>query len=482
MMIHLRRIPRALQIIVLFSLTACGDPGGTNDKEVLADSKPNIIHIMLDEWGYFESSMMGHPILETPNIDRFASEGMRFTQFLAGGCVCAPTRSVLMTGQHLGHTTVRTNGGGQALRDDDITIAEMLKQQGYATGGFGKWGIGDAGTSGVPEKQGFDLFFGYYHQVHAHSYYPRYLLKNSVQIPLKGNTGDPHSGQTFSHSLIHQEGLEFIRRHKDDPFYAYLPWTPPHGHWHMPADEPSWIKYKDKEWDAPNQRGKHDAKMYAAMIEMADRQIGEIMALLKELDIDENTIVFISGDNGGQAYFKNEQYPNGFFAPNVNPLTGQKFRGGKREYYEGGLRIPFLVRWPEKIKPGTVSDHLGYFPDMMPTLADISGAAQPRSADGKSILPTLLNSGGQESHTYLYWEGKDDVAIRKGKWKAVKPSNSSDFELYDLSKDLEESTNLALKNPTILTELIEFAQEAHTPPQFGEIVDSSLAFRGHLGH
>jgi arylsulfatase A-like enzyme len=448
-----------------------------------ATEKPNIIYIMMDEWGYYEWSAMGHPILQTPNIDKMASEGIRFTQFLAGGNVCAPTRSALMTGQHTGHTTVRSNGGGMALCADDITIAHMLKDAGYMTGGFGKWGLGDAGTSGVPENHGFDTFFGYYHQVHAHTYYPRYLVHNSNKVPLEGNTGDFLSGKTFSHGLIHAEGLEFIRKNKDHPFFAYLPWTPPHGYWAMPEDDPAWQKYKDMQWDATNQKGEFDAQMYAAMVEMVDRQIGEIMALLKELNIDNKTIVFVCGDNGGQPYFKNKNHPHGFLAPNLDPKTGKRFRGGKGNFYEGGLRIPFLVRWPGKIKAGAVSDHLGYFPDIMPTLAELAGVEPPINTDGVSIVPTLLGEEyarrGQEQHEYLYWEDPRSRAVRMGSWKAISPKKESPFELYDLSKDLEELHNVADQYPDILERMIKYAKDAHTPPCKGEILDASMGFKGH---
>ena len=219
-------------------------------------NKPNIIYLMLDEWGYFESSLMGHPILNTPNIDKVASEGLRFTQFLAGASVCAPTRSTLITGQHTGHTTVRGPG---CLRADEVTVPSMLKDAGYATGGFGKWGLGDVGTTGVPEKHGFDIFFGYYNQTHAHTFYPKYLIRNSKKVPLAGNTGDFLKGETFSHSLIFKASLDFIQENRDRPFFAYLPWTPPHGFWTMPDNEPTWEKYKDRKWDAANQKGTHDA-------------------------------------------------------------------------------------------------------------------------------------------------------------------------------------------------------------------------------
>jgi len=446
-------------------------------------NKPNIIYIMMDEWGYFEWSGMGHHILQTPNIDKMASEGIRFTQFLAGGNVCAPTRSALLTGQHTGHTTVRLNGGGMSLCADDITIANILKDAGYATGGFGKWGLGDAGTTGVPENHGFDTFFGYYHQVHAHTYYPRYLIRNSKKIPLEGNTGDYLTGRTFAHSLIYAEGLEFIRKNKDHPFFAYLPWTPPHGYWAMPEDDPAWQKYKDMKWDASNQKGEQNAQMYAAMVEMVDRQIGEIMTLLKELDIDKKTIVFLCGDNGGQPYFKNKNHPHGFLAPNLDPKTGKRFRGGKGNFYEGGLRIPFIVWWPGKIKAAAVSDHLGYFPDIMPTLAKLAGIDPPRNTDGISIVPTLLGiedaGSKQEQHKYLYWEDPNSCAVRMGSWKAIRPNKGELFELYDLSKDQEELHNLADQYPDILEKMIMYAKEAHTPSREGKVLDASAGFKGH---
>ena len=446
-------------------------------------SPPNIIYIMLDEWGYFEWSAMGHPILETPNIDKLAAEGMRFTQFLAGANVCGPTRSTLMTGQHLGHTTVRANAGGTPLNAEDITIANILQDVGYATGGFGKWGLGDVGTTGVPEKHGFDTFFGYYHQGHAHTFYPKYLVRNSEKIPLKGNTGDFLTGETFSHTLIHEEGLKFMRQNAGGPFSAYLAWTPPHGLWAMPEDEPAWQKYKDKSWGGKNQRGKQDAEMYAAMIEMVDRQLGEIMALLKELNIDDNTIVILCGDNGGQPYFENKKHPHGVLAPNLNPKTGERFRGGKGNFYEGGLRIPFIAHWPEKIKAGSVSEHLGYFPDVMATLAEITGATPRKDCDGISIAPTLLGEQQagrkQEQHKYLYWEGKGSIAVRINNWKAIKPNKNAPFELYNLSKDIQELDDVAAQQPEVLAQVKAYAKEAHTAPRIGKILDASVGFKGH---
>ncbi len=445
--------------------------------------KPNVIYLMLDEWGYYEWSAMGHPIIQTPNIDRIASEGIRFTGFLAGSSVCAPTRSSLLTGQHTGHTTIRSNGGGAALCPDDITIADVMKEAGYATGGFGKWGLGDAGTTGVPEKHGFDTFFGYYHQVHAHSYYPRYLLRNSEKVKLEGNSGDLREGKVFSHYLIHEEGMKFIRENRARPFFAYLPWTPPHGLWGMPEEDPAWQKYKDKKWDAGNQGDERDAQFYAAMLEMVDRQVGELLDLLKELDLDRKTIIFVCGDNGGQDYFKNEEHPHGFLAPNLDPRTGKRFRGGKRSFYEGGLRIPFMARWPGHIRPGQVSDHLGYFPDIMPTLAELAGVEPPSCSDGISIVPALLGEERagrkQARHEYLYWEDDKSCAVRVRDWKAVKPSGAGDFELYDLGNDMEELHNLSAQHPEILGRMKKFAGEAHRDPCLGQVLDPSLGFKGH---
>jgi len=457
--------------------------------------KPNIVYIMLDELGYFELSCMGNKKLQTPNIDQMAAEGMRFTRALAGAPVCAPSRSVLMTGQHMGHTTVRTNPGGVPLRAEDVTIAEVLKKAGYATGGFGKWGCGDRGTTGVPERHGFDIFFGYYHQVHAHSYYPNYLIRNGEKVPLEGNSGDFYQGKQFSHYLIFEETIKFIRENKDRPFFCYAAWTPPHGVWAIPEDEPAWQEFKDKPWSAGS-RTPNDAKVYAAMVKMVDRQIGQILDLLKELKIDDNTIVFVCGDNGGPPYFANGDptkprpkeppYPHGFFGPNLNPRTGQRFRGGKGNLYEGGLRIPMIVRWPGGIKAGVVSNHLWYFPDVMPTFAELAGVKPPKNIDGISIVPTLLGEEvvgrRQKQHEFLYWEYRGQVAVRRGNFKAIRPGRNKPFELYDLSKDIEEKNNIADKHPDILAKMVAYAKQAHTENIPGGWLDKEKRFKGHKFH
>jgi arylsulfatase A len=451
-------------------------------------AKPNIVCIVLDEWGFHEMSGLGHPLIETPSIDRIAGEGMRFTRLLAGSNVCAPTRASLMLGQHTGHTAVRFNRGDTPIRDEDLTIAEMLKPAGYATGGFGKWGIGDRGTTGVPEKQGFDLFFGYYNQTHAHTYYPNYLLRNSVKVPLPGNTGHAFKGETFSQYLIHDEAKTFIRQHAGkSPFFAYLPYTLPHAYYGIPEDDPAYLKFKDRDWDAPqhhknsNIAPPDEAKRYAAFMSMADRMVGEILALLKETGIDQNTVVFLSGDNGGNpGAFSDKKHPNGFFAPNTDPRTGVTFRGGKGNFYEGGLRIPFLVRWPGKVEAGSTSDHLGYFPDVMPTLAEIAGVRIPESTDGISFLPTLSGEPEkQKKHEYLYWEDDRQVAVRTERWKLIRPKKNAPFSLYDLSNDIGEKQDIAASHPEIVSKLSGYAKQAHQPIRTGKVIDPSAGFKGH---
>ncbi|WP_166831741.1 arylsulfatase [Thalassoroseus pseudoceratinae] len=437
-----------------------------------AAEKPNVIYLMLDEWGYFESGHMGHPDLLTPNIDRFASEGMRFTNAYAGAPVCGPTRCVLLTGLHSGHTSVRVNDGFSPIRADEPTLASMLKENGYRTGGFGKWGIGGRGTSGIPEKHGFDEFFGYYDQVHAHTYYPQYLIRNSREVPLKGNKSETfYDGETHAQDEIFRESMEFIRKNKDEPFFCYLPWTPPHGLWGIDEDDPSWQLFKDKPWTA-GQRTDRDARVYAAFMHMVDSQIGKILSLLKELNIDDNTVFFLSGDNGGQDYFKTEDHPHGFFGPNLNPKTGERFRAGKGSLYEGGLKVPYLVRWPHKIKAGSISDHMLSFQDVMPTLAKMTAATCPET-DGISFLPTLLGQSGQQQHPYLYWEYRKQQAVRMNQWKSYRSGNGK-WELYDLSKDIEEKHNVAKEYPKVLQKLIALAKDAHEPARVGQVFNRSL--------
>jgi arylsulfatase A-like enzyme len=438
-----------------------------------AERQPNIVYIMSDELAYYELSHMGNPRIRTPRIDRMAAEGIRFTQALAGAPVCAPLRCTLMTGKHMGHASVRVNDGGTPLRAEEQTIASMLKDIGYATGGFGKWGCGGRDSTGVPEKHGFDVFFGYYDQVHAHSFYPPYLIRNSEEVELAGNDGG-RTGQTYSHYVIMDEALKFIRINKDRPFFCYLPITPPHGMYDIPTDDAAWELYQDDKWikdpDVPQ-----DAKNYAAMVTMVDRNVGQVLDLLRELELEDDTIVFFTGDNGGQDRFSNKLHPRGYFGPNVDPKTGIALRGGKGNLYEGGLRIPFIVRWPGRIEPGRVSDLLFYQPDVLPTLAELTGAKPLAGIDGLSILPELIGPQAagreQQGHQFLYWEYRSQVAVRMHNWKAIQPNKNAPWQLYDLNADVSETTDVAREHPDIVARMKAFAKQSHVPVEPGTFTD-----------
>jgi arylsulfatase A-like enzyme len=435
-----------------------------------APSRPNIVYIVADELGYFEPGYAGNPHLLTPNLDRLAAEGVRFTQGLAGSAVCAPTRACLLTGKHSGHTSVRLNGGGTPLRAGEATIASMLKPLGYATGGFGKWGVGGRGSTGVPERQGFDVFFGYYDQVHAHTYYPPYLIRNSAEVPLPGNRGNSE-GTTYAQYVIFEEAVKFIRTNRDRPFLAYLPFTPPHGNFDIPDNDPSWALFRDRPWPEP-------ARRYAAMVHLLDRQVGQILALLRELGLEQNTLVLFSGDNGGADYFVSPEFPRGVHGANKDPRTGTEFRGKKGQLYEGGLRVPVVARWPGRIAPGRVSNHLWYFPDILPTIAELCGAPLPPDIDGLSLVPELLGAAAagrpQAQHKYLYWEFVGQIAVREGDWKAIQPKAGAPWELYDLARDVSERQDLAARHPDVLARLQGYAREAHTPVVEGTFASTDL--------
>jgi len=451
------------QIALVSALVGCASFAKAADR-------PNIVYIMSDEIAYYELSLMGNPKIRTPNIDQMAAEGIRFTQALAGAPVCAPLRCNLMTGKHAGHASVRANDGGTPLRAGEPTIASMLKDLGYATGGFGKWGCGGRDSTGVPEKHGFDVFFGYYDQVHAHTFYPPYLINNSEEVPLAGNDGG-RSGETYSHYQIMDEGLKFIRENKDRPFFCYLPITPPHGMYDIPKDDPAWELYSNDKW-MNDPSVPQDAKNYAAMITMVDRNVAEVLDLLRELDLEKNTIVFFTGDNGGLDRFRDKQHPRGYFGPNVNPKTGEDFRGTKGTLYEGGLRIPYIARWPGKIEPGQVSDLLCYQPDVLPTLAELTGATPPSDVDGLSFLPELMgDSERQQHHEMLYWEYRDQTAVRLDHWKAIQSKKNSKWELYDLRSDIRERNNVADQHPDVLARMKKFAEQEHEPVQAGKYLD-----------
>ena len=443
--------------VVLNSTANCAD----------APRPPNIILIMADDLGYGHVGCFGQTKIKTPNLDRLAAEGMKFTQFYSGACVCAPARSTLMTGQHTGHTAVRNNGLNRHLYDSDVTIAEVLKKAGYATGGFGKWGLGRENTPGVAVKQGFDTWFGHYSQTHAHFYYPFYLMHNLEKHPLPENVGRKRGA--YAQDVIHAESLKFIEANKDQPFFAYLANILPHVELVAPpaARKPYEGKWPKIARDDPRKGylGSDDAYAdFAGMVSHLDAQVGEVMALLKKLDIDDNTIVIFTSDNGPQPGAWSDIFVE-FFDGNG------PFRGAKTNFYEGGIREPTIVRWPGRIKPGTTSDHIGYFPDFMPTLAEIAGATEhlPKVMDGISFVPTLLGKGEQKKHEYLYWEAagpKQNInmqAVRWKNWKAVRPKAAAPWELYDLAADIGEKKNIAAKNPDVLKRIDEICREAHTP-------------------
>ena len=280
-------------------------------------AKTNVVYIMADELGYYETSYMGSKTIQTPRIDQLARQGIQFTQGLAGSAVCAPTRCCFLTGKHSGHTSVRVNGGGTPLRAKEVTIGTILKKEGYATGGFGKWGCGGRGSTGVPEKHGFDTFVGYYDQVHAHSYYPKYIIENSKELLLNGNEGGS-TGTNYSHYVIVNRAKQFIRENKDKPFFCYLPITPPHGIFDIPDNDPAWKLYKDKPWSEP-------ARRYAAMVSMVDRQVGEIVDLLKELKLDKNTIIFSVGTTAATTISQTRLTPVACTAPTFTPRRAWSF-------------------------------------------------------------------------------------------------------------------------------------------------------------
>ena len=423
---------------------------------------------MADDLGYGHPGCYGQKLIRTPNIDRLAQEGMRFTQAYAGCTVCAPSRSVLMTGLHMGHTPVRANGGGMPLLDDDLTAAEVLNRKGYATGCFGKWGLGDAGTTGVPTRQGFDEFFGYLHQVHAHFYYPEYLWHNEKKVTLPGNANGAR-GQ-YSHDLILERAVDFIRRSANRRFFCYVPVTIPHVELVVPEDsmEPYRGKFKEEFIKDPRPGYislKESFAAFAGMISRLDDGVGRILSLLKEMGIDEQTVVFFTSDNGPQG---------GPWQRLVEVFNGAgPLRGTKGTFYEGGIRVPMIARWLGKIRAGAVSDHVCYFADILPTFAELAGDQPPGNADGISVVPALLGEEAagrqQRKHESLYWElgsGKRLAqAVRMGDWKAIRTGSGEPLELFDLSKDIAEEHNVAAEHPKVVERIEEYLKTCRVAPR-----------------
>lgn len=429
-------------------------------------SRPNIIFIMLDDMGYGDLGVYGQELIQMPRVDRMAHEGIRHTQAYSGSPVCAPARSVLMTGQHTGRTRVRGNassvqgpsgvrceGGGGGwripLEATDVTVAEVLQQAGYVTGITGKWGLGEAGTAGIPTRQGFDEWFGLLNQRLAHSYYPESVWRNEERIELEGNTGTREDFATEEHNvhdLCAGFALDFIREHGpgDQPFFLYLPYLIPHDRFQIPELEPYAV---EAGW--PRQ-----AQVYASMLTRVDRQIGEMLDLLAELGIDDNTIVFFCSDNGAANRY------DGLFD------SSGELRGRKRDLYCGGIRTVMVTRWPGVIEPGAVSDDPWYFADVLPTLAELAGADAPADIDGVSVLPSLLSQPQPElAERPMYWEFHErgfGQAARLGDWKAVRPDFPQPIELYNLADDPGEQQDLAAQHPDKVAWFETFFVEART--------------------
>jgi arylsulfatase A-like enzyme len=419
--------------------------------------RPNIVLIMVDDMGYHDLGCYGQRKIKTPHIDKMSSEGMRFTNVYAGSPVCAPARSVLMTGRHTGHTTVRGNfgkfgvkglGGGNGrvpLNADDVTVAEVLQGAGYTTGMIGKWGLGEPNTTGEPRKQGFDYFFGHLNQRRAHTYYPSYLWRNEKKIVLTGNTSGKRS--QHSHFLFAAEALEFVKKNADveKPFFLYLPFTFPHSKYEIPSVAP----YENEPWSK-------DAKVHAAMITQMDKDVGKLLTLLKELKIDDNTLVFFCSDNGAA-----QRWTDIF--DSSHPL-----RGRKRDVYEGGIRTPMIARWPGRVPAATTNDSPWAFWDILPTLAEVAGNPKdvPNDIDGTSVLRSLLGQTQTElNNRFLYWEfyeGGFVQAVRRGKWKAIRFANKQ-LQLYDLSKDIAEATDVADENPEVVAQFSKYLLTARVP-------------------
>ena len=432
--------------------------------------RPNIIFILADDLGYAELGSYGQKKIRTPNLNRMAAEGMRFTQFYAGSPVCAPSRYVLMTGKHGGHAYIRDNKEVQSegqwpIPAETVTIAELLKAKGYATGAFGKWGLGFVGTDGDPNKQGFDEFYGYNCQRQAHNFYPEYLWRNDQKVMLEGNKRGL-TGKHYSHDLIEAEALDFIRRHKEQPFFLYVPFTIPHLALQVPDD--SLAEYMGQ-WDDPAYDGKngylphpHPRAAYAAMVTRMDRSVGRIMQLVKELGLDEKTIVMFSSDNG-PTYDRLGGSDSAFFE------SAGIFRGLKGSVYEGGIRVPLIARWPGRIKPGTTSDLPAAFYDLLPTLCDLAGAKTPRDTDGLSFVPMLIGKGRQPKHEFLFWDFNGyggQQAVRLDDWKAVRQNIAKGnlrIELYNLATDPGEKQDVAERNPAIVKRMEKIMRAGHEP-------------------
>jgi arylsulfatase A-like enzyme len=406
-------------------------------------SRPNILFILADDLGYGDVGVFGQKVIATPNIDRIAAEGVRFTQAYAGCTVCAPSRCCLMTGLHTGHARIRGNAK-VPLEASDVTVAKVLKQAGYRTGIVGKWGLGGAYSDGIPNLQGFDDWFGFLDQTYAHTYYPQSLWDNKEEKIIQKNLG---KRQEWVQDLFTERALQFLDSQKKDPFFLYLAFTSPHANdelgrdvgdgMEVPSDEP----FTKKPWPQVE-------KNFASMVTRLDRDVGRVMEQLKKTGQDRNTLVIFTSDNG--PHQEGGHDPKFFH-------SGGPLRGIKRDLYEGGIREPSMARWPGKIKPGTTSEQVWAFWDFLPTAAELAGVSPPAGIDGISMVPALLGEA-QQNHEYLYWEFHErgfSQAVRMGDWKGVRTGLRQPVELYDLKTDVAESNNVAPANPAVVKKISE---------------------------
>lgn len=479
--------------LFLASLWGCSENFSLDEtSEISAQKQPNIIYILADDLGYGDLGSYGQQRIKTPNLDRMAEEGMRFTEHYSGSTVCAPSRSALMTGLHTGHTPIRGNKeimpvGQYPMQYGTVTLPKILQEAGYVTGAFGKWGLGYPGSEGEPSLQGFDEFFGFMCQRRSHFFYPEFLYHDLCGVPirkvdLEGNrvrnastenfqregSGPPITKAHYSQDVIIEKALEFIEKNRETPFFLYLPSQIPHASLQAP-DEALAIYLHDNGASIFNEDTSYPfgaytqtdmpKALYAAMVTLLDNYVGMIIDKVEELNLTKDTLIIFTSDNGS--------YSEGGYHYSMHNSNGE-LRGGKRDLYEGGIRVPFIAKWPGKIESGTVSNHISYFPDMLPTFAEIANQPIPPGIDGISMVPTLLGRAGQENHEYLYWEfhsqgGKQ--AIRKGDWKAVRlnviDNRESPIELFNLSDDISEQRNVSTQYPEIIEEMDSLFWEAH---------------------
>ncbi|WP_422080465.1 arylsulfatase [Ulvibacterium sp.] len=483
----MRKCNFTLVLIYVLIFLGCKQHGEKTDEKLPATSKPNIVYILADDLGYGDLSIYGQKRFRTPNIDKLAKQGLLFTQHYSGSTVCAPSRSALMTGMHTGHTPIRGNKsnaeeGQFPIKEEALTVAEVLKQAGYATGAFGKWGLGFIGTEGDPNKQGFDQFYGYNCQGQAHRYYPTHLWDNDQKVVLDGN--DTKNTVLYAPDLIHRKALDFIKSNAGRPFFLYVPSVIPHAELIVPKDsiwETFENTFEEKPWGENNSSGSRwkgndygsddyhpkgyasqekPRATFAAMVSRLDRQIGEIVQLLDQLGIAENTLVIFTSDNG--PHMEGGADPDFFNSSGI-------VRGRKRDLYEGGIRVPMIAKWHGTIEPNRKTHHISAFWDILPTLAELVGAEIPENIDGISMILTLKNTNGQQKHKHLYWEFHEQngkQAVRLNDWKGVRlnvyDNPDAPIELYDLSKDVKELHNVAGEHPEIVSEMEALMKSSRT--------------------